>query len=249
MYYDKKSGEIKMKERVESVKRKHIKNVNDLERERKALFAEVGLNEEGEGKGDENSEKLAEKIRIAKEKMINEFDIDPTNFYVMSRDFMRVDIGLLIQRPPIFMLMRDRDVEYLKFKNDLMNEYKLDQRKYIEDFEEASKLNEDVLGDNPYSSKMNIDNFPTHRYKDPETGEEREYCAASKNFANVDPTIEDRKSLHYAGEDRTYLILKNKYTKEWEFPTGKIFFGESFIRGKQNLFNTLSNGWKVKYFN
>jgi hypothetical protein len=39
---------------------------------------------------------------------------------------MRVDIGLMIQRPPIFMLMREKDIEYLKFKNDLMNEYNMD---------------------------------------------------------------------------------------------------------------------------
>jgi hypothetical protein len=30
---------------------------------------------------------------------------------------------------------------------------------------------------------MNIDNYPTHKYKNPETGEEREYAAASKNWA------------------------------------------------------------------
>ena len=49
--------------------------------------------------------------------------MDPAQFYVFSRDFMRVDVGLMIQRAPIFMHMRDRDVEFLKFKNNLMNEY------------------------------------------------------------------------------------------------------------------------------
>lgn len=88
-----------------------------------------------------------------------------------------------------------------------------------------SKLNEDILGDNPYGSKMNLDNYPTHRFVDPKTNEVREYCAASKYFVNVDPNMEDRKSIHYAAEDRTYFIVRNKYTKEWEFPTSKIFFG------------------------
>jgi len=55
--------------------------------------------------------------------MVKELDIDPTNFYVFSRDFMRVDVGLMIQRPPIFMQMRQRDIEFLKLKNDIMNEY------------------------------------------------------------------------------------------------------------------------------
>jgi hypothetical protein len=123
-------------------------------------------------------------------------------------------------------------------------------KQFSADFEEISKLNEDVLGDNPYVSKMNLDNYPTHKLKDSSTGAEMEYCAASKHFPLVDPNIEDRRSIHYAAEDRTYLIFRNKYTKEWEFPTGKMFFGQTFIRGKQNLFSQLSDGiWKVKYFN
>ena len=82
----------------------------------------------------------------------------------------------------------------------------------VDDFEEISRLNENILGDNPYNSKQNVDNFPTHRVTDAATGEVTEYAAASKYYPNVDPTIDDRRSLHYAGEDRTYLIFKNKYT-------------------------------------
>lgn len=96
---------------------------------------------------------------------------------------------------------------------------------------------------------MNIDNYPTHKTKDPKSGQEVEYSAASKSWKNVDPEIEDRKSLHFAAEDRTYLILRNKYTKEWEFPSTKMFFGQTFIRAKQNLFQSISDGvWKIKYY-
>lgn len=86
-------------------------------------------------------------------------------------------------------------------------------------------MNENILSDNPYSSRLNVDNYATHKITDPETGVDQEYCAASKHFSKVDPNIEDRRTIHYAGEDRTYLVFKNKYTKEWEFPTGRIFFG------------------------
>lgn len=139
---------------------------------------------------------------------------------------MRVDIGLMIQRPPIFLHFRKRDAEFLKYKNDIMNEYYANNRQFSDEFEEVSKLNEDVVpSSNPYSTKMNIDNYPTHKYTDPANGEVTEYCAASKSWKNVDPTLKDRKSLHFAPEDRTYLIVRNRYTKEWEFPVGKIFFG------------------------
>jgi hypothetical protein len=143
---------------------------------------------------------------------------------------------------------------------------------FSDEFEEISKLNEDILGDNPYSSKMNLDNFPTHRLPGSQPGDEgAEYCAASKHFSNVDPNIEDRKTLHYAGEDRTYMLVRNRYTHEWEFPTARMFFGQTFMRAKQNLFNTIASkvgstaltspnsathddglqtgtAWKVKYF-
>lgn len=111
---------------------------------------------------------------------------------------------------------------------------------------------------------MNLDNYPTHRKAGAVAGEpDSEYSAASKHFSNVDPAIEDRKTLHYAGEDRTYMIVRNKYTHEWEFPTSNMFFGQTFLRAKQNLFNTIAakdsdeaetssedggTAWKVKYF-
>ena len=129
-----------------------------------------------------------------------------------------------------------------------MNEYYCNMKAYTDDFEEVARLNENVLGDNPYNSKQNVDNFPTHRITDPQTGEIQEYAAASKYYPNVDPSMQDRRSIHYAGEDRTYLIFKNKYTQEWEFPTGKMFFGETFVRAKQNLFVSFANGWKIKYY-
>jgi len=155
--------------------------------------------------------------------MMNDFDLDPTAFQVFSRDFMRVDVGLMIQRAPIFLTMRERDVNYLKYKMDIMNEYYCNQRVHMDEFEELSKLNEDILGDNPYSSKMNLDNFPTHKV--PGSNPPEEYCAASKYYQNVDPAMQDRRTIHYAAEDRTYMIVRNKYTQEWEFPTAKMFFG------------------------
>jgi hypothetical protein len=93
---------------------------------------------------------------------------------------MRVDVGLLIQRAPIFLHFRKRDAEYLKFKNDLMNEYYCNQKPFIEEFEEMSKLNDNIVGETPYTSKMNVDNYPSHRITDAVTGEVQEYCAASK---------------------------------------------------------------------
>ena len=103
------------------------------------------------------------------------------------------------------------------------------------------QYNEDINVRNPYFSKRNLDNYPTHKiYQD--NGEVLEYCAASKNFKHVDPTISDRRNYHYASEDRVYLLLKNKASGDWEFPTQKILLSESFARAKQNLFERIMAG-------
>ena len=48
-----------------------------------------------------------------------------------------------------------------------MEEYFCDSRQFIDEFNEVAKLNEDILAENPYASRMNIDNYPTHKYFDP----------------------------------------------------------------------------------
>lgn len=133
-----------------------------------------------------------------------------------------------------------------------MNQYYMDLKKYVDGFNEVAQLNDNLMSQNSYASKTNIDNFPTHEKRtiDPKTGETvvQSYCASSKNFAKVDPRCSDRHSIHYAAEDRTYLILRNKYTGRWEFPTTKIILGTTFFRGKQDLFSRLTKDeWKIKF--
>lgn len=148
-----------------------------------------------------------------------------------------------MMRPAIFMKMSPRDVEQLKRRSQLMNEYHIDMKKYSQDFRELSKLNSDILENNSYCSSQNIDNYPTHKSAEGET-----YAAASKHWVNVDPKMQDHRSIHYAAEDRTYLILKNKYTGEWQFPSKPMKFGESFTRSKQDLFSSLSGDkWRVRF--
>ena len=48
----------------------------------------------------------------------------------------------------------------------------------------------------------------------------------------MDPTCKDWRSLHYAAEDRTYFLVRNKYTHEWQFPVGEIFVGQTMMRAK-----------------
>lgn len=170
-------------------------------------------------------EDTADKIYKAQKIIEQNFDFDPNSFNVYSRDGFRVDVGLMIMRVPIFLHMRDQDIEFMKLRSEVMNEYYCNFKKYVKEYAEVTQLNESIFAENPYASDMNLDNYPTHEWRDPETKETHSYCAASKNFAKVDPNCDDYRSLHYAAEDRTYFLVRNRYTQEWQFPVGKMNFG------------------------
>lgn len=103
MSYDKKTGDIKIVEGKQAQKDAKqpakiiIGNVDDLEKEKKALLNELGLDEKGYPKNiKEPIDKIADKIKTAQDRMNRDFEIDPSAFHVFSRDFMRVDVGLMI---------------------------------------------------------------------------------------------------------------------------------------------------------
>ena len=71
----------------------------------------------------ENLEDTADKIYKVNNIVDDDFDFDPSNFNVFSRDGFRVDVGLMIMRVPIFLHMRDLDIEFMKLRSEVMNEY------------------------------------------------------------------------------------------------------------------------------
>ena len=90
---------------------------------------EQDLDEDGLPKEGADPDVLREKYKDARLRELEEtLDIDPSIYYAFTMDLMRVDVGLLIQRPPIFLRMRDQDAEFVKDRSSLMNEYWIDNR-------------------------------------------------------------------------------------------------------------------------
>jgi hypothetical protein len=67
--------------------------------------------------------------------------------------------------------MRQNDIDFMNSRQKLMEEYSVDTKQFLDEFNEVSRLNEDVLSNSPYASRLNIDNYPTHRMVDHETGD------------------------------------------------------------------------------
>ena len=144
-----------------------------MTREKAALLKEMGIKDGDLNNHDiaGNLEETADVIYKVDDRIDKEWDFDPSKFNVFSRDQFRIDIGLIIMRPPIFLHMRDPDIELLKMRSKVMNEYYCDFKKYVKEYAEVTQLNESVLANNSYASDMNLDNYPTHEMTDPVTGE------------------------------------------------------------------------------
>ena len=173
MIYDRSTGDVTILPKKIKKKNTLITNYDDYTREKQALLTELGVPEGDLDNLDVGAdvEGAAEKIYQLEKKIEDNFDFDPKKFYVFSRDMFRIDVGLMIMRPPIFMHMRDPDIEMLKLRSSIMNEYYCDHKKHIKEYGEVTLLNESIFAENPYASDMNLDNYPTHEYTDPQTGE------------------------------------------------------------------------------
>jgi len=237
--YDPKTGKIEIIEIKQKPDAKIIKNFDDLEKEKEKLnteFAEQASVDE-----------LAERYREMYENLDVGYTIDKSDFYAETQDHMRIDAGLIIMRPPIFLYYPKVDHDFTVLRNKTMNEYYLDMRKYYDDFKKETSVIDSILARNSYVSKTNRDNFPTHELTT-EDGEVKRYCGASKNWRNVDPTVNEPHSMHNAPQQRIYLLLKNKHTEEWEFPTMPLMNAESFVRTRKKLFSWISKEkWLVRH--
>ena len=102
MTYDKETGDVTIHDAVqdESEKRKIISSVDDAKQTRQDLYDELDLDDDGLPRNtnveDIDIDQHAQKVRKLRDGLIEEYDIDPNLQHVFSRDYMRVDVGLMI---------------------------------------------------------------------------------------------------------------------------------------------------------
>ena len=246
--YDPKTGKIELLSIRKKPETKIIKNFDDMQRERERLHKELKLTTDDIlNAKDENEGELAERYAELYQRTQEGYHIDKSDFYAESFDNMRVDCGIIIKRKPIFVFYPKTEHEYKIFKTKLLNDYNLDIRQYYKDAQEETSFVDDMFARNPYVAITNRDNIPSHELKTG-VGNVKKYAAASKNWRNVDPSVADRRSLHYGAQQQTYLLLKNKYTGEWEFPTISLSGTDSFSKARKDLFAKLTgNKWVARH--
>jgi len=98
MIYDKATGDVTILPKKVKTKDTIIRSIDDLEREKAAMLEEMGVPEGDPEKLDLKGgmEEAVEKMYRVEKKMLDDLDLDPTNFYCFSRDLFRIDVGLMI---------------------------------------------------------------------------------------------------------------------------------------------------------
>lgn len=240
--YNKETGDVFLKEEEKRVKKKvDFQGFQD-----EIKYMKEQLEVDDASIAEQTIEEAAVKIKEYQQfldEISLDYSINPRDFYVSTKDFKRVDVGMIIRRPAIFMNQSKIDREFQVYRQKFMQEHWFDEAQYNDDFDELTKVSGDILKGNQTYSPTNRDNHPTHR--DTETGEQ--YAYASKDWRKVDPTITDPKDFHFAASNSIYLVFKNKYTGEWEFPTKAMVYGQTFYQAREELFKELTSGWQVSH--
>lgn len=162
---------------------------------------------------------------------------NPDFDYMITKDFYRVDIGLIISRRPLYWNISDEEIECLKKTHKLFLKHDL----YPPIYEEFMKYDKkEVL-----NLAQGSDDYVTHRIKSGKT--KVEYRKNSKRFDYADPKMLDNESIQHAGLYEVYLLVKNN--NRWQFPTVPMINNISFEMRKEDYFKKIADDWSIIHTN
>jgi len=232
------SGEDSSKE-----SKAHVKPAKKLSTDSKPPGKDLKPSKHEKNKSEETEEKMeAEKYELNK---TSEITLDRLRKmkqkFSITKDQFRVDVGLIIDRPPIFLHLSEQEMQFLKYRNTLEKKYKVIPSV-------PKELIEYSFDKQPGRLSQIPENKQTHLLE-LEDGTEDYYCENSKVFFEVDPSVTHPKSIQRVGNYRVYLLVKNKESNEWEFPSFNVLESEKFNDATVKFFRFLSNDvWKIYYY-
>ena len=220
-------GTKKTTTRKDSDKKKYVSN----KKAKKATEGKEKLNPEKlpiSLQFSKTSEITLEKLRRLKQR------------FAMTRDQYRVDFGLVIDRAPIFLHHTDKEMELMKYRNYLEKKFK----SFPATPPELIEFQMEKMSD----AANAIENHKTHCIPK-EDGTEEYYCENSKLYYETDPDVMNPKSIQRAPNYKVYLLVKNRETNSWEFPSFYVLESEKFVDARNKFFGFLSNNnWKIVYY-
>ena len=150
-------------------------------------------------------------------------------FPVLDTDNYEIFTGLMIVREPIWLFANDKDIEFLKARLKVWNEHGKMANLKSKNFEfeaEQTEFENDRsvrirLIEKKIANKEDLNYIPLPN---------------SKHYLEADPNENDPKSIGYAGGYRVWLLLKEKSSEKWVFPTMRMVGTQSFTNIRKKLF-------------
>lgn len=149
--------------------------------------------------------------------------------FVVSSDFYRVDVGVILCRRPIFFDMEDYEYEKIKWQYKINMKYNLYPAvtKELMDFDRTDiEKPSSTSDDNPTHIRRNAN--AKHTY----------FWPNSKYFKYVNPDVEDYHSIQNAPLYNVYFLCKKN--GKWSFPETPARMDQSLSITKERLYERFS---------
>ena len=172
---------------------------------------------------------------IEKKPSLIDLTKNPKYDFVLTKDFYRVDVGLIVCRRPIFLSIDELEVEKITKEHSVISKH-----------EAYPLLTSDLMQfdkNEIFNELKGLEEEPTHSKKT-NNSDIKYYHCNSKDFRKVDPNIQDVKSIQHASCYNTYLLVKKNGL--WGFPTTKQSIHDSLFYTLEELYNYLrQDNWEA----
>lgn len=175
--------------------------------------------------------KLLRKLGTSPQITLKDLGTNPQLNFVVTSDFYRADIGVILCRRPIFYDISETEFEKIKREHILKTKYDLyaPLTKELTDFDRT-----DIE-----KASDTIDELPSH-FRRTSGGKTVLYKPNSKYWKNVNPSqLEPHNIQSYSLYNVYYLIKRNG---KWGFPETEGRMDQSFTVSKEGLINELNGG-------
>lgn len=147
-------------------------------------------------------------------------------FPLLTTDDFELNVGLLLMRSPIWLLVDDEDIAFFRTRYNAYKAHKLCYQ-----FSDRMEPNRMIKG---LQNERDIRKKELERKL--EEGEEIEYdpVKGSTHYLEADRWDDDPRSIAYAGGYKVYLLVKEKKTQQWGFPSAPLY-GETLFEDTKSL--------------
>jgi hypothetical protein len=168
---------------------------------------------------------------------LNHLKSEPLLDFVVSSDFYRIDVGLIICRRPIFLHLEDPEIESIKRTHQLKVKYDL-YSPFPKEFGQFDR-------ENIEKPNQTFDDRVTHikRHQD---GSVTQFRPHSKYWRFAQPEVYDPHRVQTHGVFNVFYLVKQD--GKWAFPQMPATHKATLNRTKEELFKKLANEqFKVMY--